>query len=308
MRCTSRPARRRTMVADASASLMVRATTDPTNATAAAARNAAWYAARSTTWCPATKWLVPTAARTVATRPARSSFADCARQLVLPDVGYQIHVPSFLTGGSTDIDDLELIGLPTDSPTTGYVADPVNVEQGKGLVWLSQRMLDRGQGPDGQGGNFDVLLADQIGEQLRYSINQQVLTQALANAATVIDNTSLTTSLWWGDLNTAVEKLADANLLVGFVGRLTKMRPIFTADIGAVVASPPVNEPFCSTGWQGLKWAGSGGAWFVDDGIANSTANATAIQVLVWNASSVWFGNHHLRLSLAYQTEAVRDR
>jgi hypothetical protein len=44
-----------------------------------------------------------------------------------------------------------------------------------------------------------------------------------------------------------------------------RIRRMFPPVTGAVLASPPVSEPFCSSGYQRINWVGGGGAWFIDD-------------------------------------------
>jgi hypothetical protein len=204
---------------------------------------------------------------------------------------------------NSDVDDLELVGLPTDAPSGGYVSDPIDVSWGKSTVTISQQLLDRG-GAEGHGGSFDQILRDQIGEQLRASINLYVINQALLNCAQVTESTTLTTALWWDNINSAVEQLADTSGVrlqpthchstsdfAGWVRRQvdSENRPVWIPDVGAVVMAEPTGEPFCSTGYQGINWTGGGGSWFVDDNIPNSATTPTATQVIVWNAPSVLF-------------------
>jgi hypothetical protein len=228
-----------------------------------------------------------------------SSFADAARQLPLPSVGYQLHVPAFETAADTATGTAENVGLPTAAPTSGYVADPIPVSWGVGYVTISQQLLDRG-GMEGEGGSFDAILADQIGEQLRASIDLYVLNAAIANAATVTNNSSLTTTTFWANVNASFEQLSDsagnrlqpthAHTTSDFAGFIRKQidsegRPIFLSDVASVLASEPAGEPFTSTGWQGLSFGPA--AWFVDDSIPNNATTPTATQLVIWNAPSV---------------------
>ena len=244
----------------------------------------------------------------VAYRSQIGSFAAQAWQLVLPDTGVALHVPSFTAGTSTDVDDLELVGMPSSVPTTSYITDPILVNQGKGVVTISQQLLDRGQGPDGQGGAFDVILADQLHEQLTASIDSYVIGVALAGATSVTEATALTSALFWTNLNDAMEQLADtagARLqpthifsTTDFAGWLRRQvddqhRPLWLPDIGAVMQSEPAGEPFSSDGWQGVNFAGSGGCHYVDDLIpAQATTNAAAGDRCEHAVNAVLVGNN----------------
>ena len=178
-------------------------------------------------------------------RAPLSPFADAARQLVLPDVGYQLHIPGFTSGTTTDVDDLELVGLPQSSPSTNYITDPIQITQAKGAVTVSQQLLDRGGAPDGQGGAFDLILAQQLHEQLRASMDSYVITTALAGAQTVTEGTTLTVPLFWTNLTTQSNCLPTTRVLL--CSRLTSSAPVTSLAGSAARWTQRIVRSSCQT-------------------------------------------------------------
>jgi len=74
-----------------------------------------------------------------------------------------------------------------------------------GEVTLSQQLFDRA----GPGTSIDAIVGQQLREQLDAAIDVYVLQQALANAGSVTDASSLTIPLFYSDVAAAREVLTD---------------------------------------------------------------------------------------------------
>jgi hypothetical protein len=174
------------------------------------------------------------------------------------------------------------------------------VSWGKGGTSVSQQLLDRGQGPDGHGGNFDLVVADQIGEQLRASMDLYTIQQSLnASTGVVTNNSALTTTSFYANVQTAAEQLADqagtalqathtfsTSNVAGWVRKQvdSENRPIWLPDVDAVIAAEPQGQPFTTSGWQGIIIPGGGG-YYIDDNLPANSSNQA--QVVVVNAPSI---------------------
>jgi hypothetical protein len=140
----------------------------------------------------------------------------------------------------------------------------------------------------------------------------------------VTDSTTVTTTRFWSDLNKATEQLSDTagtrlqpthvHTTSDFGGWVraqvdSENRPIWIPDTGAVQAQPPVGEPFCSSGYQGINFVGGGGSWFIDDNIPANSTNSAWTQVVVWNNQSllVWKAPTPLTNAIPFTHEGTQS-
>ena len=224
--------------------------------------------------------------------PARS-FVDQCRNFPLPAYGLTINVPSFASATSVLPQGAENSGTADVEPTGADLSTTLTTLAGQ--IVVSQQLFDRGGSVDA--GSFDQIALEQIRSQLDAQVDLYVLTQALAGAGTVTDGTTLTTALFYTDLATAREQLADTagvRLAGSHLYSTTDVHGWFgrqMATTGAPVVSPvaaPVSDADAAAGFTGLVLPG-GLRYFTDDNIPASSGNAQVLvarpdQILVWGA------------------------
>lgn len=114
-------------------------------------------------------------------------FADAANKQELPDYGMTIFIPSVSTAAGVGAQPSQNSGITETDPTAGYLS--VGLTTNAGQVTVSQQLLDRA-GPNFQ---FDKMVFDQLLRAYNLTLDQYVLTQALANAGVITASTAALT-------------------------------------------------------------------------------------------------------------------
>jgi hypothetical protein len=219
------------------------------------------------------------------------AFRDQTTKLPLPEFGLQVNVPSF-AGASTFSTQTEDDGVSETEPTGSNIQTSIVTQAGQ--VTLSQQLYDRGGLP---GLAFDKILVAQMMSQLEASVDSYVLTQALANSASVTDSSAFSFADFLQDVASAREKLSDSvgtrllathifstSDLFGYVTRQvdSENRPILTPDSGAIVQALAMNDPKWNS-WTGVHLGQC--RWHADDNIAATSGNT---QIIVARPSEVF--------------------
>ena len=251
-------------------------------------------------------------------RSPTDTFTREAHVVDLPSFGMEVDFGAFTSGTSVG-QQTENDGVDNAVPTGANIG-PVPVETFAGQVTISQQLFDRGNSPGLPGGSYDAWLCQQMTQALNASVDQYVIAQAVANAQSVTEGSTLTTALWWQNVATAREKLAD-DAGVRFPGThvftttdlgnfLLKQvdddhRPIFTVDSGALLAASPIGDPTNANGWTGLHFVGL--AAYTDDSLpfGNAPTN-TYQQAIVAQMPEVLVAKSPQPITFSYvETEAI---
>jgi hypothetical protein len=230
-------------------------------------------------------------------RPTLCSVRTQISQHPLAPYGMVVQIPN-LTGASGVGVQVQLQGVTETNPTTGFLANgsapffTANVSPLSGKITVSAQAFERG-GDDAV--TFDELIFRQLKADLEEVQNTQAIAAILLSlAGTVTDSSSLTTTLFWGDLATAKQDISTASGVRAVASHIfassdvvnwlqqqvdSEGRPIFTPDLPEVAAAHGTPELDANTGFV-LQGCGL----YVDDDIPTAS---TYPQVIVSRAADV---------------------
>jgi len=220
-------------------------------------------------------------------RSADRTYVNQTLRLPLPTTGLAVNVPSFSSAAQA-AQVAENQGSPSANPTGANI--PQNIVPLSGSVPVSQQLYDRSAGPEGPA--FDVVIALQIKSQLDAAVDLYALTQALAVAPQVVDNTAFSVGDFYQDLALAREKLTDSvgtRLQPTHVFSTSDLYSYFSRQLDSalrpIIVPEWAAEPWSSlvatgddrgSGWTGHILPGNI-AWFTDDNIPAISANTQII-------------------------------
>lgn len=230
-------------------------------------------------------------------RSPTASFAFECQNIPLPPYGVTVQWGSFTGPAAVASQGGENEGIDETDPT-GIENRPTDIETFAGQVTLSQILFDRGRSPDLP--SFDVILVKQMMQASNSAVDAYVIAQAIANAQSVTESTTLTTALWWANVAAARELLADhagvrfpgthVFTTTDLAGCLLKQvddqhRPIFEVDSGALLAAAPAGDPTNANGWLGVHFVTL--AAYTDDKIDAPAGDPTWTQAIAVQADEV---------------------
>jgi hypothetical protein len=234
------------------------------------------------------------------------SFTNQTTNLPLPEYGLSVNLPSF-TGTTTVSQQTENSGVSEGDPSGSNLSTTLVTQSGQ--VTISQQLFDRG-GMTGLA--FDLIVGQQLMWQLNTQIDTYVVTQALANAGTVID-ASYSMANFYADIAKGREQLTDTNGvrmaathvfstsdLFGYITRQldSESRPVVTPDSTALATV--ADDPDWDS-WTGIHLPGAL-RWYTDDNIPVSGSNT---QILVARPQEIYtFDGQHIAFAFP-ETEAT---
>jgi hypothetical protein len=136
-------------------------------------------------------------------RGIHRTVSDQCAKMPMPSYGLQVYIPAFTSAPSVT-QQTEAGAVSETDPSTGLQSAQVQMVTGQ--ITLSQQLSDRGFTG---GGSFDVALGKQLQQQLAEAIEKYVISQVLANAATVAGSSSFSLANLYADIAKGREVLTD---------------------------------------------------------------------------------------------------
>jgi hypothetical protein len=131
-------------------------------------------------------------------------FADQCASFPMPAYGMRCYIPTFTTTDSASRQ-TEGGAVSETDPTTGLEGGEVQTVTGQ--ITMTQQLRDRV--PFTSGGQWDLLISQELNWRVDEQIDKYTLTQAIASATVVAGQTTYSEANLWKDLATARESLAD---------------------------------------------------------------------------------------------------
>jgi hypothetical protein len=228
------------------------------------------------------------------------TFCDQCANFPIPPFGMEVYIPVFTSADKASLQ-TEGATVAETVPSTSF--EGARVETATGQLALSQQWADR---MNTGGGQFDELIAQELGWRVDAEIGKYVINQALAGATVVSGQSAYSEGNFWKDLATARESLADTTGtrlratsmftttdLYGFITRQvdkTTERPIWPPWYATAFPLASDTDNFKGPNWP--KYARYMGTvmpgdlvWLTDDAIP--TYGTTAFTQIVVSAPAV---------------------